>query len=237
MQRYSIKEFVERSAEQDLGQGFFEMESERILEVNLGGSHGGMVWTKMGSMIAYRGNVDFVREGILEHGVGKMLKRGLSGEGARLTKATGSGRLYLADEGKKITILNLTNDAIVVNGSDLLAFEDGIRWDIKIMKKLSAMVAGGLFNVRLEGTGLVAITSHYDPIAFRVTPSDPVFTDPNATVAWSGSLVPEFKTNLQLKSFFGRGSGESFQMKFQGEGFVVVQPFEERAMQAQASVS
>lgn len=235
MQRYSIEEFVERSAEKDLGEGFFELESERILEVNLGGSGGGLVWTKMGSMIAYRGDVDFVREGILEHGVGKLIKRGLSGEGARLTKAQGRGKLYLADEGKKITILHLTDDAIVVNGSDLLAFEDGLGWDIKIMKKLSAMVAGGLFNVRLEGTGLVAITSHYDPIAFRVTADDPVFTDPNATVAWSGSLTPEFKTNLQLKSFFGRGSGESFQMKFRGEGFVVVQPFEERALQAESS--
>ena len=235
MQRYSIEEFVERSVEKDLSEGFFELESERILEVNLGNAGGGLVWTKMGSMIAYRGDVDFVREGILEHGVGKLLKRGLSGEGARLTKAQGRGKLYLADEGKKITVLQLENDAIVVNGSDLLAFEDGLGWDIKIMKKLSAMVAGGLFNVRLEGTGLVAITSHYDPIAFRVTAEDPVFTDPNATVAWSGALTPEFKTNLQLKSFFGRGSGESFQMKFRGEGFVVVQPFEERSLQSESS--
>lgn len=233
MARYSIEEFIERAAEKDLGQGLFELESERILEVNLAG----LVWTKMGSMIAYRGDVSFVREKILEHGIGKLLKRGLSGEGARLTKAEGNGKLYLADEGKKITLLNLANDAIVVNGSDLLAFQDGIQWDIKIMKKVSAMLAGGLFNVRLEGTGLIAITSHYDPIAFRVTPGNPIFTDPNATVAWSGSLTPEFKTDIQLKSLFGRGSGESFQMKFQGEGFVVVQPFEEQPLQAQTTGS
>ncbi|VAX39785.1 DUF124 domain-containing protein [hydrothermal vent metagenome] len=233
MSRYSIEEFIERSAEKDLGQGLFELESERILEVNLAG----MVWTKMGSMIAYRGDISFVREKILEHGVGKMLKRGLSGEGARLTKAEGHGKLYLADEGKKITLLNMADDAIVVNGSDLLAFQDGIQWDIKVMKKVSAILAGGLFNVRLEGTGLIAITSHYDPIAFRVTPDNPIMTDPNATVAWSGSLTPEFKTDIQLKSLFGRGSGESFQMQFAGEGFVVVQPFEERPLQAQSSGS
>ncbi len=233
MARYSIEEFIERSAEKDLGQGLFELETERILEVNLNG----MVWTKMGSMIAYRGDISFVREKILEHGIGKMLKRGISGEGARLTKAEGNGKLYLADEGKKITLLNMADDAIVVNGSDLLAFQDGIDWDIKIMKKVSAMLAGGLFNVRLEGTGLIAITSHYDPIAFRVTPDNPIMTDPNATVAWSGSLSPEFKTDIQLKSLFGRGSGESFQMKFAGEGFVVVQPFEEQPLQAQSSGS
>ena len=70
-----------------------------------------------------------------------------------------------------------------------------------------------------------------------MTPDNPIMTDPNATVAWSGSLTPEFKTDIQLKSLFGRGSGESFQMQFAGEGFVVVQPFEERPLQAQSSGS
>ena len=53
-------------------------------------------------------------------------------------------------------------------------------------------------------------------------------------VAWSGSLTPELHTDLQLKSFLGRGSGESFQMRFQGDGFVIVQPYEESAMQAES---
>jgi uncharacterized protein (AIM24 family) len=66
-----------------------------------------------------------------------------------------------------------------------------------------------------------------------VTPQYPVLTDPNATIAWSGSLTPEFQTDVSLKTFFGRGSGESIQMRFQGEGFVVIQPFEERAFQPQ----
>jgi len=39
--------------------------------------------------------------------------------------------------------------------------------------------------------------------------------------------VPELKTDISFKTFFGRGSGESFQMKFQGDGFVVIQPYEE----------
>jgi len=89
------------------------------------------------------------------------------------------------------------------------------------------MMAGGLFNVRLEGNGLIAITTHYDPMTLRVTPDSPVITDPNATVAWSGSLSPEFKTDISFKTFLGRGSGESIQMKFEGDGFVVIQPCEE----------
>lgn len=221
--RYSIDEFVERTVQKDRGEGFFELESPYMMEVNLDG----MVWTKMGSMISYVGEMKFTREGILEKGVGKFLKKAISGEGTKLTKVEGRGRLYLADSGKRISILNLQDESIFVNGNDLLAMEPDIEWDIRMMRKITGMLAGGLFNVRLEGTGMIAITSHFQPMTLRVRPGQPVVTDPNATIAWSGGLSPEFKTDVSLKTFFGRGSGESIQMLFQGDGFVVVQPFEE----------
>lgn len=94
------------------------------------------------------------------------------------------------------------------------------------------MLAGGLFNVRLEGSGIVAITTHYDPFTLQVSPQNPLVTDPNATVAWSGSLEPQFKTDVSVKTFVGRGSGESIQMLFEGDGFVVIQPYEEVSLQA-----
>ncbi|MCA8917820.1 MAG: AIM24 family protein [Planctomycetes bacterium] len=227
--RYSIQEFVERTAQTNKNQGLFEMEGDRMLEVHLNGD----VWTKLGAMVAYTGNVSFKREGVLEHGLGRMLKKAITGEGMTLTKAEGQGTIYLADQGKKVSILNLNNESLYVNGNDLLAFENGIQWDIKLMKKISSILAGGLFNVKLEGTGMVAVTTHYNPLTLKVTPDRPVFTDPNATVAWSGNLYPDLKTDLSVGSFLGRGSGESLQMAFQGEGFVVVQPFEEVTFQQQ----
>lgn len=230
MSRYSIEEFVNQTRQKDRGQGVFELETERMLELNLNGA----MWTKMGSMISYRGNVKFTREGIMEQGLGNLLKKAVSGEGTRLTKAEGQGQVYLADSGKKITILNLAGESLFVNGNDLLAFEPSIRYEIKMMKKMSAMLAGGLFNIRLEGSGMVAFTTHYDPITLVVTPDQPVITDPNATVAWSGSLQPEIKTDVSFKTFLGRGSGESIQTRFQGNGFVVIQPYEEVYFQAGA---
>jgi uncharacterized protein (AIM24 family) len=227
MQKYSIEEFVNSTQQKDRGQGKFELETERILELNLNGS----VWTKMGSMISYRGTVKFTREKILEQGIGNLLKKSISGEGTRLTKAEGQGQVYLADSGKKITILSLNNESIIVNGNDLLAFEPSINYKISMMRKMSSMIAGGLFNVRLEGSGMVAFTTHYDPITLMVSPGLPVTTDPNATVAWSGNLEPKFKTDVSFKTFLGRGSGESIQTEFEGQGFVVIQPFEEVYMQ------
>lgn len=221
--RYSIDQFVERTVQKDRNQGLFELESPYMMEINLDG----MVWTKLGAMIAYVGKVKFTREKILEQGLGKFLKKAITGEGTRLTKVEGRGRVYVADSGKRISILNLQNESLFVNGNDLLAMEPQIEYDIKMMRKITGMLAGGLFNVKLQGTGMVAITSHFQPMTLRVRPNQPVVTDPNATIAWSGSLTPEFKTDISLKTFFGRGSGESIQMLFQGEGFVVVQPFEE----------
>lgn len=223
MSRYSIEEFVKNTKQQDKGEGLFEIETPRMLEINLNGQ----VWSKAGAMVSYRGNIKFEREGILEHGLGKMFKKAITGEGTSLMKAAGSGKLYLADQGKKISILNLQDEAIFVNGNDLLAFEPSISWDIKLMRRVAGMLSGGLFNVRLEGTGMVAFTSHYEPLTLLVSRDNPVYTDPNATVAWSGNLQPDFVTDISLKTFLRRGSGESIQMKFSGEGFVVVQPYEE----------
>ncbi|WP_406657866.1 AIM24 family protein [Methanolobus sp. ZRKC2] len=225
MPRYSIEEFISKTGQKDLGEGKFELERDRMLEVNLNGR----VWTKRGTMVAHLGNVKFTREGLLEHGLGKFVKKSFTGEGISLTKAEGAGKVYLADSGKKISIINLENDSIYVNGNDLLAFEEGINWDIKLMKRVAGIMSGGLFNVRLEGTGMVAITTHYDPLTLRVSNNTPVFTDPNATVAWSGNLQPDVKTDVSFKTFVGRSSGESIQMAFKGEGFVVVQPYEEVA--------
>ena len=223
MSKYTIHEFVQNTLELERKKDFFELETDRMLEVNLNGH----VWSKMGAMVAYEGEIKFERERMMEHGIGSMFKKAFTGEGTSLMKASGKGKLYLADRGKKIIVLNLQNDDIYVNGNDLLAFEPTIKHEIKLMRKVAGMLAGGLFNVKCSGTGLVAITSHYEPLTLRVTPGKPVYTDPNATIAWSGTLTPNFHTDISFRTMIGRGSGESVQMKFEGTGFVIVQPYEE----------
>jgi len=229
--KYSLEEFVAKTSQKDHGHGVFEKESERMLEVNLDGR----INMKVGAMVGYNGEIKFTREKMLDQGIGNLLKKAVSGEGMSISYADGKGKMYLADTGKKIHILELDGgEGIVVNGNDVLAFEPSLNHEIKMMKKVAAMVAGGLFNVRFNGKGLLCITSHYEPITLKVEPGKPVITDPNATVAWSGSLDPKIKTDVSIRTFIGRGSGESVQMLFEGEGFVVIQPYEE-VLYAQAS--
>lgn len=228
---YTLNEFLQATAQQDKGHGLFEKETERLLEVNLNGR----INTKMGSMVAYHGNIKFTREKALDQGIGNLLKKAVSGEGMRITYADGQGKLYLADEGKKVSIINLQNESIFINGNDVLAFEPSLQHQITMMKKVAAMMSGGLFNIQLSGSGMIALTTHYEPVTLIVEPGRPVMTDPNATVAWSGNLTPQFKTDASFRTFIGRGSGESFQMMFEGSGYVVIQPYEEVALHTAGS--
>jgi uncharacterized protein (AIM24 family) len=219
----TLQEFLASTHEKDAGADAFELESPHLLEVRLNG----LVWAKAGAMVARKGAVKFTRQGL-----GNLLKKAVSGEGMQLMKVEGQGRVYLADAGKKITLLRLAGESIFVNGNDVLAVESGIESRITMMRKVAGMLSGGLFNVRLSGHGIVAITSHYEPLTLPVNAqTGPVFTDPNATVAWSGGLAPEIITDISLGTLMGRGSGESIQLRFAGEGWVVVQPYEEVALQ------
>lgn len=227
MTERSIEAFVAATAQDETAREAFQLENPYVLELNLDGR----VWGKLGSMVAYTGSVKFTREGVMEHGVGKLLKKMVTGEGTTLMKVEGRGRVYLADRGKRVQVLHLTDDTIFVNGNDLLAMEESLDWDITMMRRVSGMLAGGLFNIRLSGTGTVAITTHYTPLTLRVSSGTPVFTDPNATVAWSGSLTPDIHTDISARTLIGRGSGESVQLRFNGDGWVVLQPYEEVAFE------
>ncbi len=223
MSKYSIQSFLRETAQRDDLREPFELENPYLLEVNLNGR----VWSKLGAMIGYLGNVKFEREGVLQGGIGNFLKKAVSGEASPMMKAEGQGRVYFADSGKKVRILQLENEQIFVNGNNVLAYQDTIKSEIKLMRRIAGMAAGGLFNIQLSGTGAIAITTHFDPITLAVTPDQPLYTDPNATIAWASTLQPEIKTDVSLKTFFGRGSGESFQLAFRGTGWVVLQPYEE----------
>jgi uncharacterized protein (AIM24 family) len=224
---YSLEQFIRETGERDRPGDVFELESNAMLEVHVNGR----TWAKLGSMVAYRGDLKFVREGALEGGLGKLVTRMVSGEQAPLVKIEGRGLSYLADQKKHISIIRLgPADAISVNGNDLLAFEGTVTHQITLHRRVAGMLAGGLFSVRLTGPGMIAITTHGHPLTLRVSPQDPVTTDPNATVAWSAHLAPNVKTDISLRTLFGRGGGEAFQLQFAGEGFVVVQPYEEVAM-------
>jgi uncharacterized protein (AIM24 family) len=213
-----LDEFTEANAPKTGGDGF-QKENKLLLDITLDGT----VMIKAGSMIGYTGEMTFTGRSSAEGGITGFVKDAITDEGTPVMEADGSGHLYVADQGKKVQILDLDGDeSISVNGNDVLAFDSTVDYEIGTIGGLSEAAAGGLTNVYLTGPGAVAITTHDDPLV--VTP--PVNTDPDATVAWSTDLSPSVATNKAIE--IGQTSGETIQMEFTGsEGFVVIQPYEE----------
>jgi uncharacterized protein (AIM24 family) len=215
------------SFQETQSQEAFALQNSKLLKVSLNQI---TVQAKLGSMVAYQGDVKFEHAG--SGGVGRMLKKAMTGEGARLMKISGSGEVFLAEQAQDVHLLYLENDFITVNGRNLLAFDSGIDWDIKRVEGAGAMMGGGLYNLSLRGTGWVAILSDGPPVLLNVA-SAPTFADAQAAITWSSGVTTGIKTDVNLKTFIGRGSGETVQMSFAGEGWVLVQPSEGQVHGAQ----
>jgi uncharacterized protein (AIM24 family) len=200
----------------------FSLQNHKLLKVEL---TGGTIQAKAGSMVAYQGQVAFEHAG--SGGMGRMLKKAMTGEGTKLMKMSGSGQVFLAATAQEIHLLYLEGEKITVNAPNLLAFDADIDWDIERVKGASGMMSGGLYNTALKGTGWVAIVSDGPPVLLDVA-SAPTFADAQAAITWSEGVSTSIKTDINLKSLVGRTSGESFQMAFSGQGWVLVQPSEGR---------
>ncbi|WNG86203.1 AIM24 family protein [Mycobacterium sp. ITM-2016-00317] len=192
-------------------------QNTRLLRVRLGEPF----MARQGSMVAYQGNVDFAFEG---GGASKFLKKALTGEGLPLMRCHGQGDVFLADRSYDVHLLNLTNSGLSISGKNVLAFSSSLDWNIERVRG-GSMVAGGLFNTTLRGTGWVALTTDGPPVVLNAAEA-PTFADTNAVVAWSANLQTQLKTSFKAGALIGRGSGEAMQVSFYGNGFVIVQPSE-----------
>jgi len=204
----------------------FSMQNSKLLRVSLANN---TIQAKAGSMVAYQGEVKFEHAG--SGGLGRMMKKAMTGEGTTLMKMSGSGEVFLADTAQDIHLLYLEGEKITVNGPNLLAFDADIDWDIERVQGASGMMGGGLYNTSLRGTGWVAVLTDGPPVLLNVA-SAPTFADAQAAVTWSEGVATSLKTDISMKSLIGKSSGETFQMGFSGQGWVLVQPSEGRVVAA-----
>jgi uncharacterized protein (AIM24 family) len=212
---------LDRYQEVETGDAF-TLQGPRLLKVELSETS---VMAKNGAMVAYQGDVHFEHKG---GGLGRLLKKAATGEQLRLMEASGAGELFLASQAMLVHVLRLQEDSVTVNGENILAFQTGIEWDVTRVKGGTAgVLAGGLFNIHLRGTGLVALVSDGEPVRLDVSEA-PTFADPQAAIAWSGGVQTTLRTDVQARTLIGLGSGESFQLGLSGQGWVLVQPSEGR---------
>jgi len=217
--------FSASNMEQESEQPGLRLQNSKLLKVELRGE----AFARTGSMVAYQGNVQFQAQG--SGGIGKFLKSKLTGEGVPLMKMVGNGDVFLADRASDIYLIDLEgpHDGLSINGTNVLAFEPTLSWDIKMVQGMGMMSNAGLFNCVFTGQGRLAVTCKGTPVVLRV--DQPTYADPQAAVCWSTSLQTGYHRadQLGLGTLLGRSTGEAFTMSFAGQGFVVVQPSEEVA--------
>ena len=209
--------FDQNHREQETGQRW-TLQSDKMLRVALGPE----VLAAQGAMVAYQGAMDFSYQG--SKNLSGMLKKAVSGEGGNLMRVTGQGEVFFARAAHNVFLLQLEGDAITVNTRSLLAFDANLGYDIRLIGN-AGILAGGLFNLLVQGQGVVAVSSDGPPMLLDCS-QQPTCVEPQAAVCWSANLQPQVKSTFKMGSLIGRGSGESFQLGFHGPGFVVVQPSE-----------
>ncbi|MEI2779412.1 MAG: AIM24 family protein [Tetrasphaera sp.] len=198
----------------------FSLQNKKLLRVDM---RYGEVMAKAGSMVAYQGDVRFTKQ---SSGLGRMFKSAVTGEGLTVMTCSGQGDLFLADRAQEIQVIYLQDDAVSVNGNNVLAFSNSIQWDIHRLQARGGAMAGGLYNVSLRGTGYVAITTDGEPVALDVA-SSPTFGDAQAVVLWTAGVRMDIRVDTGgIGSMIRGGTGEAFQMAFSGQGYVLVQPSE-----------
>jgi len=215
----AVEQALQGFKETETGEAF-SLQNPKLLKVELSAA---TIQAKLGSMVAYQGDVKFEHAG--SGGLSRMIKKTMTGEGARLMKMSGSGEVFLGHRAQEVHLVKLEDDRITVNGPNLLAFDAGIDWDIKKVEGASGVLAGGLFNLELAGSGWVALLSDGPPLLLDVGEA-PTFADPHAAITWSSGVKTSVKTDMNLKTLIGRGSGESLQLGFSGSGWLLIQPSE-----------
>ncbi|MET9802435.1 AIM24 family protein [Streptomyces sp. NPDC006368] len=183
----------------------------------------GEMHARQGSMIAFRGNLQFERKG---QGLGGMLKRAVTGEGLPLMAVRGQGEAWFAHEARNCFIIDIEQgDALTLNGRNVLCFDATLQYEIKTVKG-AGMTGGGIFNSVFTGYGKLAVICEGDPIVIPVTTHQPVYVDTDAVVGWSDQLNTSLHRSQSLGSMIRGGSGEAVQLMLEGEGFVIVRPSE-----------
>ncbi|MFI8994319.1 AIM24 family protein [Streptomyces sp. NPDC053542] len=201
----------------------FRLQGSKVLAVDMTGD---AVKAKNGAMVAYDGRMAFKKMSGGGEGLRGMVTRRLTGEQMEVMEVKGEGTCYFADRASEINLVNLHGEKLYVEATNLLCTEATLRTGTSFTGLRGASQGNGLFTTSVEGTGQAAIMSDGPAVVLRVTRDSPLQVDPGAYVAHTGDLRQHFQSGVNFRTFIGEGSGEAFQIRFEGEGLVYVQPSE-----------
>jgi uncharacterized protein (AIM24 family) len=183
----------------------FVLHDNGFLEINFARS----VHVKRGTVSSYSGNLKFLAES------------GLLGTTAQtLIKAVGHGKLFVYEKGRKTFLLDLNEEFIYVEGSNLLALEDTLTYRVEPI--YDAAYQRKIDTVKIFGRGSLAISTSIEPLTMRVTRDYPLSISSSSLVAWTGNLIPTVMDDRSVDHVMIENLDEAgFKIRFEGDGVVV----------------
>jgi len=183
----------------------FALHENGFLEINFARS----VHVKRGTVSSYSGNLKFVAESLL-----------LGTTAQTLVKAVGQGKIFVYEKGRKTFLLDLNDEFIYVEGSNLLALEDSLTYRVEPI--YDASYQKKIDTVKIFGKGSLAISTSIEPLTLRVTGEYPLSISSNALVAWTGNLIPTVVDDQSMDNVMIETEGVvGFKIRFEGDGVVV----------------
>lgn len=161
--------------------------------------------------------------------IGKMFKSAVTKESVIKPEYTGTGKVVLEPTYKHIILLDVEKwgGAVTIEDGMFLASEASLNQKVVMRSNLSSAALGdeGLFNLSLNGTGIVALESDL-PIQELIEvelQNDVLKIDGNMAVAWSSGL--QFTVERASKNLIGSAaSGEGLVNVYKGTGRVLMAP-------------
>ena len=184
---------------------YFTLHENGFLEINFARS----VHVKRGTVSSYSGNLKFAAE------------TGLLGTTAQtLVKAVGQGKIFVYEKGHKTFLLDLNDEFIYVEGSNLLALEDTLTYRVEPI--YDGSYQRKIDVVKIFGKGSLAISTSIEPLTLRVTREYPLSISSRALVAWTGNVIPTVVEDESLENVMIETEGAAgFKIRFEGDGVVV----------------
>lgn len=183
----------------------FTLHENGFLEINFARS----VHVKRGTVSSYSGNLKFAAESTL-----------LGTTAQTLARAVGQGKIFVYEKGRKTFLLDLNEEFIYVEGSNLLALEDSLTYRVEPI--YDATYQRKIDTVKIFGKGSLAISTSIEPLTLRVTREYPLSISSNALVAWTGSLIPTVVDDSSLdRVMIENTEVGGFKIRFEGDGVVV----------------
>ena len=163
--------------------------------------------------------------------VGKMFRGAVSQDSMIKPEYRGSGMVVCEPTWQHLLLVDLAawGNSVVLNDGLFLACDADIKDSLQRRSNLTSAVAGneGLFNLRLDGSGVVALESPCpeQEIVFIDLENDELKVDGNYALLWSSSL--EFSVERSGKSLIGSAvGGEGLVNVYRGTGRVMLAPMQ-----------